>query len=250
MGDSHVQYAVNDSLLPKSLNLANTGESFYFTYYKLLKVLEANKQLKQLYLGVSYHSLSSYYERFIWGDHSEAIVQKYFFILPFKEKCRAMYWNRSHVFVFLKSIFKQGINQLNENYSFSGNFFNDFNNTKAAEISEDKRLQFQFYDDNAKLYPYSDLNLDYLKRIQDLCVKKNIQLCFLNTPLHGYYREKIPNNYLQKLNAIVLENQIKMLDLSSLPLADSCYIPDGDHVSYQGATATSLVLKKLSETGK
>ena len=96
LGDSHIQYAINDSIIPNSLNLATTSESFYFSYYKLKLLLDNNPAVENVYLGFSYHSLSNYYERFISGDYSSAIAPKYFYILPSKEQFRMIYWNKAN----------------------------------------------------------------------------------------------------------------------------------------------------------
>ena len=60
-GDSHIELAINDSLMRNSVNVAKSSESFYFSYYKLKVMLNKNPSIKQVYLGISYHSLSSYY---------------------------------------------------------------------------------------------------------------------------------------------------------------------------------------------
>jgi hypothetical protein len=248
VGDSHVQYAIDNTLLNNANTIANTGESFYFTYYKLKTVIEANDQIKKVYLGLSYHSLSNYYERFIWGEYSEAIAKKYYFLLPFSEQVQMFYWNRSHVFVFLKTVIQQGIEQLNMNYTFAGKFQNEFKNTIAVKTSEDKRLKFQFFKENGEPNEFSAFNLEYLNKIIDLCAENKIKLYFLNTPLHAYYQKQIPEVYKQKLNQIVATKQIGLVDLSNFQLSDSCFIPDGDHVSLKGAVKTSIEMKRLMET--
>ena len=80
-GDSHVQECINDSLIPNSINLSLHSESLYFTYYKMKGVLNNNQSIKKIYLGISYHSLSSYYDDFVFGIYSKSTAPKYFFIL-------------------------------------------------------------------------------------------------------------------------------------------------------------------------
>jgi hypothetical protein len=78
--------------------------------------------------------------------------------------------------------------------------------------------------------------------------ENKIKLYFLNTPLHAYYQKQIPEVYKQKLNQIVATKQIGLIDLSNFQLSDSCFIPDGDHVSLKGAVKTSIEMKRLMET--
>lgn len=65
LGDSHVRYAVYNNLLSHSINLANSSESIYFSYYKLKQLLKANQSIETVYLGFSYHNISDYYDQYI-----------------------------------------------------------------------------------------------------------------------------------------------------------------------------------------
>jgi hypothetical protein len=145
-------------------------------------------------------------------------------------------------------VIQQGIEQLNMNYTFAGNFQNEFKNTIAVKTSEDKRLTFQFFKENGEPNEFSEFNLQYLDKIIDLCAENKIKLYFLNTPLHAYYQKQIPSVYKQKLNQIVTTKQIGLVDLSNFQLSDSCFIPDGDHVSLKGAAKTTIEMKRLMET--
>ena len=60
IGDSHIKHAINDSIIPNSLNIAESSESFYFSYFKLKILLENNPSIKKVHLGLSYHNLSNY----------------------------------------------------------------------------------------------------------------------------------------------------------------------------------------------
>ena len=42
----------------------------------------------------------------------------------------------------------------------------------------------------------------------------------------------------------MFNNNINLIDLESLNLSDSCYVPDGDHVTIKGAEITTRALIK------
>lgn len=241
IGDSHIKHAINDSIIPNSLNIAESSESFYFSYFKLKILLDNNPSIKKVHLGLSYHNLSNYYDRFISGDYSLATAPKYFYSLPIKEQFRMIFWNKKNLISFTKSIIKHGIKKIkNDKYSlFDRGFSNRFNGTKVDQSSMNKRLLFQFYK-NDNLNSFSECNIKYLKKIIILCKSKSVELHVLNTPLHPYYNSKIPKEYTKKLNEIIRENQLHYIDLSNLKLKDECYIPDGDHVTKLGAEITSI----------
>lgn len=244
LGDSHIECAVNDSLIPKSLNLGKSSESYYFSYYKLKKLLENNSSIKQVYLGVSYHNVSNYYDQFITGKYSSDIAQNYYYILPVKEQAKMFYWNKGNLVLFVKSIVKIGFSKIvNRNkHSFLGGFKNNFENMTAVKSSMDKRLLFQYYDAE-ETKSFSELNISYLSKIVELCKQNNIKIAALNTPIHYYYHKKIPSIYKNKINEIIQLNQIKYIDLSELNLNNYDYIPDGDHFSKSGSTMTTIEIK-------
>ena len=245
-GDSHIELAINDSLIPKSLNFAANSESFYFSYYKLKMLLENNPSVKKVYLGLSYHNLSNYTDRFISGDFSSMIAPKYFYLLPPKEQIRMLSWNKKNLIPFTKSIITLGKDKMenNNSYPYLGGFYNQFENTQAVDSSMNKRVLFQFYKDD-KLNPFSELNLSYLNKIIGLCQSKEVALTVLNTPLHPHYSSKIPKKYKEKLNDFISKNQLKYIDLSNFKLKEQYYIPDGDHVSNSGAQIISTKLKEI-----
>jgi hypothetical protein len=245
IGDSHIEQTINDSIIPNSLNIGINSESFYFSYYKLEVLLNNNPSIDNIYLGFSYHNLSNYYDRFINGDYSYSIAPKYFYILPPKQQIRMIYWNKTNLVPFMRSVIKHGFIKLlrNDCSSFLGGYSNNFKSTTAVNSSIDKRLTFQYYN-NGSLNPFSKMNIEYLNKIVLLCKSKDIKLYAISTPLYSYYIEKVPEGYKEKLQEIISESQINYIDLSNLEFKREYFIPDGDHVSKLGAEATSVELNK------
>jgi hypothetical protein len=106
----------------------------------------------------------------------------------------------------------------------------------------DKRAIQQYYIHDT-LRGFSEINITYLQKIIELCKNENVELVVLNTPLHPYYKNKIPKKFIDKYNELIINNSLKQIDFSGLDLSDSCFIPDGDHVSERGATITSNYLQ-------
>ena len=78
-----------------------------------------------------------------------------------------------------------------------------------------------------------------------LCKSNNKELIIFNTPLHPYYRSKLPAEYINKFNSITETYDLKVIDLSSLSLEDDCYIPDGDHVSEKGSLLVTMEMIRI-----
>jgi len=248
VGDSHIRLSVNDSLLTKSKNLGENSEAFYFSYYKIKKILSANPNIKKLYLGVSYHSLSDYYDNYIFGEYSSVISQCYFFTLPVNGQLKYLYYNVKNL-SYYKGIIESGVCKLyKKNVPFLGAYSNEFGQTSASVKTMNDRLNEQFFYANGKLKYFSLNQLFYLKEIINLCKDYDIDLVFFNTPLHSYYRNKLPKEYIEKYNTLIKEENLNLIDFSALPLNDDCYIPDGDHVSQKGASIMTIELKKIIST--
>jgi hypothetical protein len=233
IGDSHVQACMNDSIIRSAINFSQHSESFYFSYYKLRKILDDGVAVKRAYLGFSYHNLSAYVEDFMYGKHSWEIAPKYFFTLPGSEQWKLIASNRGNLYPFTKNIIASGFQP-----SFPGRYTNDFARERVNYKSVEKRIRYLYYSDG-QLRPFSGINLYYLDKIVSLCSQRGIDLHFLSTPLHLYHRGKVPQEYLDKYRETVRHYNIPVVDLSDDRLDDSCFMPDGDHVSRRGAIIVS-----------
>jgi len=246
LGDSHIANAVIDSLIPNSFNLSKRSEPYYYTYHKL-KFVTSKSRIKKILLGYSYHNVSSYYDEFINGNLSAVMPHKLFFCLDLKEQLRVLHWNRKKLLLVLKKIFLSSYHQFynlekeKNDYWFYDGYNNPFVEEKVDTINIQNRILFQFYKEK-KVAGFADLNIVYLNKIIDLCQEKNIEIYFIITPLHPLYVKKIPNIFKSKLNEFIVKKDINLIDLEGLNLSDSCYVPDGDHVTIKGAEITTRAL--------
>ena len=249
VGDSHVRYAVDDSLLINSLNMGNSSESTYFSYYKLRQILKSNPNITTIYLGFSYHNISGYYDQYTFGRYSREIASKYFFILPIEEQLQVLMWNLKKLPHFKLSLLKSGVKIWMNKDTFQGSSNNPYNNVSAQETIMDERLNFQYYIDG-KINSFSNLNLTYFDKIVSLCQNEKVELIVLNTPLHSYYQTKVPEEFINKYNSIVSSKDIQVLDLSLLDLPDYCFQPDGDLLSKEGSIETTkeIIRAKLNSS--
>jgi len=236
IGDSHIQCAVQDALIPDSKSFAIRSESTFFSYFKIRKLINDNPNLEKIYLGFSYHNISSYYDDFIFGKYSEKIVARYFDILPSNEKIEYFPKNIS---VFYKHYLTTKYRGVKQGYG------NRFKNTTAVEEFMVERIKFQFFDEAGDLMKFSDINIQYLKKIKELAANHDLQLIILDTPLHPYYRSMIPEAYQVKYNELIEVNNLTKIDFEEMTLGEDDYAPDGDHVSDKGAEILSLHLNTL-----
>ncbi len=248
MGDSHVMQAIQDAVIPQSLNISTTGESYIFTYYKLKRILDLGLDIEEVYLGYSYHNLSSYYDALIDGEKSIHAGSKRFYFLSPAGMLEFLYLNYGKTGVLLSNSLKQiyEVDDYVEIRKYVGCFLNEFSMVSVIDSSVNKRIQSQYYT-TFGLRAKSNNNLKYLKKIAELCKEREIDLVLFNTPLHQSYINRVPK-YYKDLYAIQLkELDIPVIDLSQMELNAADYIPDGDHVSVKGAYLTTIEFEKKRE---
>lgn len=247
IGDSHIEMSANDLIIKNSINLSQNSEAYVYSFFKLKEILKLNPSIKRVFLGFSYHNLSTSYDDVVVGIGSKDVSPRYFFILPRSKQLEFLKFNSSELTPFAKNIAFLGLKNLiakNKKYSFLGYYTNTFQSSRAIKSSMDKRIRAQYYD-KGKLYGFSDYNIHYLQEIIHLCENKKVDLVVLNTPLQSYYKNKVPNKYVQKYNDVISSNHLKVESFKDLVLTDSCFIPDGDHVSERGAVIVSRYLNKV-----
>jgi hypothetical protein len=245
IGDSHFVYGINDIIYPRSSNLSAESESLYYSFFKLNNILVNNPDIDTIILSFGYHSISKQYDEFIFGNNSIQVSKRYFYLLPLDEMFFLAQHNLKNLIFFVKEIlFNEWYRIVDFNASkvFKGDV-NVYRNTEAKVSMMNMRLNDQF---NMKEYfKFSSLNIQSLLNINNVCKKYNVKLITLNTPVHGYYESNIPSIFKNKYREIIKYHGILNIDMTKLKLENSCYLPDGDHLSIQGSTKTTLELKRI-----
>ena len=237
IGDSHVQCAIQDSLFRNAKNLAIDSESTYFSYFKIKKLTEENPNLKKIYLGFSCHNISSFYDEFIYGKYSKNIMPRYFDLLPISEKPK--YLPNDFQF-FYKDYLRIKLNGTKSGYK------NQFTKTFAVISSMEKRIKSQYFNTAGDVLAFSELNIQYLHKIQDLLTNQDIRLVLLDIPVHPYYEKRIPKKYKQKYDEIIERNQFTRLSFEEIIFDGTYFINDGDHLSEKGARKfSSFLIKRI-----
>ncbi len=70
-------------------------------------------------------------------------------------------------------------------------------------------------------------------------LNNKIELTMISPPLHSYYKRKTPVRFVKKFNFTMNKHKLNVIDLSEIPLNDTCYLPDGSHVTEYGALLTT-----------
>jgi hypothetical protein len=246
-GDSNVEGAINDSIIENSINIAQSGEAYFYSYIKIKSLLEFNNQIDTIFIGFSlWDLLNSTEERWLFSD--EFMVEKitsYNYLLhrgekPLLIKRNPIAYSRgllksivSNFTVFMKSF-------------HPGNFRGKIINFGGYEYSTRDRLE-----EDSKRNPFKEqvfkegeFQKEYLLKISQLCHQKSIKLVLLNTPKHSFYNSNIDQTIKQNwlLTRDILSGD-SLLDFSAFILPDSCF-GDLTHLNYMGANIFSRYLNE------
>lgn len=239
MGDSHISLAVDHRTMEGSINIARPAELVGHSYHKLRALLESGSRIQNVYLGFGYHNIAEGHNSTIVNLGNGTIMTDYFYLHNWWEKAGMLLsWALTEPSQFRTLITKGYRSITTRGKNLDGGFQNTDSEITATKAGMDKRILTQFFDDRSE-DGIADKNLEYLARIKELCESYGVGLILVNTPIHPYYRSKVPARFVQRYDRLTDSLQIEVMDLSRLFHDDKLFAYDGDHVSNQGAMITT-----------
>lgn len=256
-GDSHTDAALSPIRIGKSVNISKKAEPTFESFYKIKHVLMHNDNIQNVVVGFSYHNLSEFNDRKLsdetWAyevlNRSYPILEigslrtileinwlTYFDIICKNELLSSDYYTNKFL----------GIDKGNP--PFVGAYQN--NRTKSANVSKkwlEARINRHFFVDS-KESEISSVTMAYLDSLAMLSTRYNINLYFINLPLHRKYREKIPKKFKKSFGdlKLKLEKNPKVKVIQMAYMLDSVkYFTNYDHVNAYGAKKASNRLRKI-----
>lgn len=250
VGDSHTQTGLNDIKIKNSLNVSQSSEHFLYSY-NILRVLLNNKsKIDKIILGVSFHSFSKNYDEYLFdSDKTAHMFPRYLSILnnesindidvsqtiPYK----SVFFNITEDLLFTSALNK---------YSFIGSHYSS-EKSNLNDSTINAAIKRHYYTASGDVQEYSTSQIKYLKKIIELCDKKNLELILINTPVHHNYYKKIPKKFVSFYYSVVnqLKNEVQYYDFHSISIPNKCF-GDGDHLNSIGAEMFSIIIsKRISE---
>ena len=235
IGDSHMQRINPVYFEVKTKNIASSGEHFYFTYSKLLKIIKnKNHKIKTIITGISPLTFGPKYSDYINKNTPEGkySLENY---LYFIEDFNNFFINKFDLFSpkLFNCLFKEakvGGLVVSENQS---------PNQKLI----DQQLN-RLFPENQDLTICNKINSKYLLKIDSMCHVNNIKLIIINPPLHKDFKKGINNFYNDCLKDFTNSSRTKhYLDFNKENINPNL-MSDGDHLNSKGAEVYS---KKINE---
>lgn len=239
-GHSHSEYAFNDSIITGFKNLSQSGESYFYTYLKVKKVLEDNPQIKHIFIEFSNIDITKKKDQEIWSNkYVTHRLPNYAALMTRKELAFLICKNPKAVLQILpKTIYEQAARVKNKNY----NYLYLFGNYQSTDINRTPvllNLDHKPVDNDYVLA--STENIAYLKKIIAYCDANGVNTYLVRSPMHPKSLDLSNETLFQKTRTNDFK-QLPFLDYAHLKLNDSDY-RDFDHLNSKGA-------KKFSERFK
>lgn len=244
LGNSHIECAINDTILKNSFNFSRSAENMEYVYCKAKLLKRYNPQLDTIVIGFDNTLLTTYFS-------NPGIYHPYYFDTYNFSDLKAISLNCSfnqieaHIsrpFDWLKlydisiSLFNPSVNA--RYMSNLGGYLYLVRDRLDEAINRQKISNQQ--ENISKRIQINNNSEYFLKKIIKYCNQNDIKLIFLHTPMHNklsYDETCYKKFYISKFA------NIKFYDFKDMELPDSCF-GDLDHLNYKGARAFSEYLEE------
>jgi hypothetical protein len=247
-GNSTVECSVDDRLIDHSINIAQAGEAYLYSYAKIKALLKGNKHIRYVFISYSYADLLiEKEESWLLSDYFMVEkVQYYHYLLDKQER---LFLIKSNPAAYLNGVIKSVVNSFETvTRSFrtkepvnSIPNFGGYKRLVRDKLDVDPGIE-NGGDEKVK---QSTNQIRYLVMISELCQLHSVKLVLFNPPKHKSYNEnvdpEIKQLWLDVRNSLPSDS---LLDLSGFLMADSCY-GDLSHLNYRGAKVFSLYLNEI-----
>ena len=264
IGDSHMRSALDPEIIKNSKNIALDTENYLCTYYKLKKFVSFNSHIRKVILGFSTHNVSKNQSEalFFQEPTEKQIFKRYYQLLDFEGKKRIVRLFSKYFIIsffkydlgipirvykddyFLKNLFNRKI--IESDFKFIGGYYrSEKSNVNMEDIP--MKIKDYYYNDQMVYAGESELNIEYLNKILDLCSKNGIKVYLYSTPVYSRYKEMIPyENILGfedvKNKLLKKYENVEYIDHTDYILEKN-HFGDQDHVNAFGAKVVSQIIR-------
>jgi hypothetical protein len=188
MGHSHTECSFVDSLAPGYVNLAQSGESYFYSYQKLKGLVADNPHLETVFLEFTNNQIDVGMDDWIWSNkYLEYRMPMYAAYLSWKDHLVLVRRNPACFMAAGIASIKENIVKRLEGGGAPTKTFGGYLGLEKALGSDTARFEAVGLGKSDVASEISETNLVYLKRIHELCEVRNIQLVFLRSPQHKTY---------------------------------------------------------------
>ena len=234
LGHSHAECSYNDSIIPNSINLASSGEAYFYTYLKLKSILKHNSHIERLVIEFSNNQISQGMDNWTWdSNHISRFFPNLAPSCSFKDH-RMLFFNSpaSYLIGFQKNL-NLNLKKLTLNSYFyditkSGGFIGQETKFKSRVDSLTEVIDYSLV---------SETNIEYLQKIIKLASDNSIKVDLIRSPTWNTYHFIENEKDFQKIRHTKFANT-NFIDLQDF-FSELKYFRDPEHLNNTGATELS-----------
>ncbi len=237
VGHSHSECAYNDSLINDVANFSQSGESYFYTYFKTKKLIEKNPEIQTILIEFSNNQININMNDWIWAEKyisyrfpkygSFMNINSYLILLEQNPKSFS-----SSTRILIKNCIKNTFTGYEFQEDIGGYFYLERDKTDSLvtnfpTISKLKNRKQEL----------SEYNIEYLRKTVNYLMSKNKKVFLIRSPLHKMYEGYSNEEQFQQI-LISKFSDVEFLDFSQFPLSNSEF-GDLEHLNHKGATKFS-----------
>lgn len=249
-GNSHSECAFNDSIIRNFKNLSNSGESYFYTYLKVKKIISSNRQVKNIFIEYSNNAIETSMDSWTFDNTYLPIrIPTYLPLMDYSD-FRLIWINNYKGFLYClpKSIIKYiGRNLKYVLFSEKG-FIKESRFGGYLYLEKDKTDSLinnppvTIKKENSKT-EISEINIKYLIKTIEFCKSNNVKVFLIRSPLHSrYYGVENEPKYREILHFKLLNTEL--LDFKDFPIENHEF-GDFEHLNFKGARVFSIFFNNL-----
>ncbi len=253
LGDSQVEWAVNDSLIPRTVNLAQGGEAYLYSYAKAKHFFEANPDLDTLWLSFNYMALDHVQDTLTRSDRYIKFKLPFnFFLLDATDACIFLGLPKAYITLAQTPFIRWGFirKAVRGPTNYKDLNFGGYSGTTEQKLKKDLSVRANEQKLGTTRPPEFGAardQVEYLQRTIDLCRANGVTCILLNTPVHPVAQKGSDTTAYYAYIQQHFPDQ-PFFDHSSWQFPDSCF-RDAVHLNAHGATRYTTRLEKLRSKG-
>ena len=251
-GHSHPECAFNDSLISNFKNISRSGESYFYTYIKVKKILEQNNSIETVFIEYTNNQIIPEMDNWTWDEEfiSDRYT-KYSSFMSFNDHTLLIQnAPRAYLNGFLLSNTVKLSMVMSNDYDYTnkiGGYMYLVRDKTDSILSNSSKTTSKIEVNANMSNRISETNLLYLGKTIELIKKYGKKVILIRSPQHpkytGYenevaYKEILSNRF----------GNVAYLDFSKFPVSNSDF-GDLQHLNHKGAKLFSIWFDELIKSG-
>lgn len=249
-GHSHMQLAINDSIVTGSINYGEEGETYFYTLQKLEALLPANPQVSTVFLEFTNNALSRQLDERTWRKNF--LLSKLPKVTPmvdqaeFLELFQETPGNTLKAYAASAELAIKFSLSSETSYPAYSKWYRYYIEKKSTLDSllesnhQQKEIEF--------LHTPSHHSIGYIQKIQTLCQTHHVKLVLMRSPTHRSWPYRANETMLDSIRKEHFSH-LPYMDFSDFQMENKDY-RDDSHLNYVGARKLSLHVDSLIRAGR